>query len=252
MRNKKLVYLVLFCLIAFSFIANAQTTQKVNYKVTHNWVKKISAVDYISEATRSKYEYVWGNRAEYSSNSVLYFNEKSSLFEDSIDQSEWASKGYSYREDEYQIYRDIENKRTYDLMRTLNKLFVIDDSTYNENWKVLNNIREIAGHICMSAQYNDELTGNKVIAWFALDLPYPIGPERYGGLPGIILEININDGAKVISAESIEELTKYTIEKPTHKKRVKKITEEEYQALIREHVEEKKKAEEPYFRGIRY
>ncbi len=251
MAKKQIIFLLL-SVISFSTILNAQVDYKVIYKVKHDWVKKMKHVDYMSDAAKAKNEYMWGARAQYESEAVLYFNENCSRYEEVSDQSEWASQGYSYREDEYYIFRDLKQNRSYDVMRVLNKLYLVDDTLAVRNWKILNDIREIAGHICMSARFDDELKGNTVIAWFALDLPYEIGPERYGGLPGMILEININDGAKVLTADTIVELEDYSIEKPIHKKRVKIITEAEFQAVEEKHINQKKKAEQPYFYGLRY
>lgn len=65
-------------------------------------------------------------------------------------------------------------------------------------------IKEVAGHICMNAYWHDTLKQQKVTAWFAMDMPISGGPERFCGLPGTILEIEINDGAMVITADKIE------------------------------------------------
>lgn len=41
------------------------------------------------------------------------------------------------------------------------------------------------------------------IAWFAVDLPFPSGPERFWGLPGLILEISFTRFVGVYTAEKI-------------------------------------------------
>ncbi|MDD3741536.1 MAG: GLPGLI family protein, partial [Bacteroidales bacterium] len=120
-------------------------------------------------------------------------------------------------------------------------------------WKILNDLKEVAGHICMNASFYDEIKMNKVIAWFALDLPWNFGPERYGGLPGVILEIDVNNGAQVITADKIEFFENDTvINKPTHKKKHKKINEADYLELLSKYINDCKKQEMPYFWGTRY
>jgi GLPGLI family protein len=250
---KKIAILIVYTLLITGFTKAQGTYTTIKYLVTDDWVKKLQAVDYLGQKEKDEYQYVWGNRSEYTSKSVLVYNSKASKYEDLKEDNSDENGGYSWRSDEYVIYRNLEENRTYDLMRMLDKLYVIDDTTKYQNWKILNDMREIAGHICMNASWTDTTKNNKVVAWYALDLPISVGPERFGGLPGIILEINVNNGAMIISAESITETIGDTIiEKPVHKRKVNKLTELGYQNLIYEHIQRCKKDEFPYFWGTRY
>ncbi|MDD2635781.1 MAG: GLPGLI family protein [Bacteroidales bacterium] len=223
----------------------------INYIIKHKWSKKMAAIDYISKSKREHYDYVWGNEPEYEEKAVLMYNSNSYRFEDEEDQSKYV--GHSWRSSEYFIYRELENHKTYDVIRMFNKLYVIEDSIKYPKWRVLNDLKEIAGHICMNAQYTDTIKNNSIVAWFALDWPQNFGPEHYGGLPGVILEININNGAKVIRADTIIAAEpNRIIAKPEHKKRVKNITQTEYNQLIIDYIDECKKEERPYFWGLRY
>lgn len=250
---RKLTYFILM-LALFASKTNAQEMQgKVKYIITHNWVKKIAAVDYLSREIKDEYTYVWGNRAEYTLKSALYYSDKESRYEDLKDENAAENTGYSWRSDEYIIYRNLSEGKSYDLMRFLDKLYVIEDDIQNQNWKILNDMREIAGHICMNASWSDTIKGNKVIAWYALDIPIPIGPERFGGLPGMILEININNGAMVIAAQEIIITDgESVIEKPSHKKKVKQISESSYVEMLVQHINQCKKDESAYFWSLRY
>lgn len=116
----------------------------------------------------------------------------------------------------------------------------------------MNDMKEVAGHVCMNAYREDTLKKQKIYVWFALDIPVPSGPERLGGLPGLILEADVNDGGMLITADKIE-LKKLTNELEAPKKvKGKKVNEAGYNEVIRKHMEEKRKAEEPPFWGIRY
>ena len=82
--------------------------------------------------------------------------------------------------------------------------------------------------------WNDTIKKQKVIGWFALDILNNGGPERFFGLPGLILEVNVNDGALVITADQIA-LKKLTTELDLPKKiKGKKIKENEYYAIYAE------------------
>ena len=50
------------------------TSGKIIYTVKHDWIKKISTVDYMDKSQRERYEYVWGNRSEYETKGVLVYN----------------------------------------------------------------------------------------------------------------------------------------------------------------------------------
>jgi GLPGLI family protein len=113
-------------------------------------------------------------------------------------------------------------------------------------------MREIAGYICMNAYFEDTLKMQKITAWFALSLPVSSGPERFGGLPGLILEVDINKGALLITAESVNlKPVNEELKKPTFK-RITTISEEKYRMLLQQHFDKKRKDEEPPFTGIRY
>jgi len=250
---KRIIFLIINLLIAVGFADAQGVYGTIKYKVTHNWAKKTAAVEYLSQAEKDEMMYVWGNRSEYTEYTKLDFSSKATRYEELRDENAAEYAGYSWRNDEYVIYRNFEENSTYDYMRMLDKLYVVEDSIVFQNWKILNDMREIAGHICMNASWQDTTKMNKIVAWYALDLPISGGPERFGGLPGMILEININNDAMIITAENLTLNQGDTaIAKPTHKRKIKKLTEMDYLGLIINHVQQCKKDEQPYFWGLRY
>lgn len=224
----------------------------IRYLVIHNWTKKMAAVDYISQQRKERMEYMWGNDAEWKMYANLYFTAAETKYEDSEEKAEADDEGWSWRKDAYIIKRNFEKNTQYDVVAMLGKTYIIEDSLRMPEWKIRNDLKEVAGHICMNAYWEDTLKKQKVIAWFAQDIPHSGGPERFCGLPGLILEVDINDGALVITADRIE-MKKLDKEMDLPKKlKGKKIKEAEYQDILKKHIAEKRKAEEPYFWGIRY
>ncbi|PKP21204.1 MAG: hypothetical protein CVU05_07340 [Bacteroidetes bacterium HGW-Bacteroidetes-21] len=250
---------ILICIsLFFSFlfpvnISGQNISGNVKYTITHNWVKKYSSIDYIDKAEIEKDTYVWANEPEWVEISTLSFSPEASLYNETGETKNKMTSNYTWRKQEYTIYRNFKENKSYDLIRTLNKLYVIEDSIKSYNWKILNEMREISGHICMNASIRDSIKNQTIIAWFALDIPVSAGPDRYTGLPGLILEININKGALVISAETITiNQEPLVVEKPVYPKRVKLIKESDYYDLISKYIADSKKLERVYFWGLRY
>ncbi|MDL2261915.1 GLPGLI family protein [Bacteroidales bacterium OttesenSCG-928-I21] len=220
----------------------------IKYTVAHDWNKKQESNEFISKAQKEQSAYVWGTDNIYNGYANLKFSSEASIYENIDDQED---VGYTWRSDEYSIYRNRKENRMYDVIRTLNRLYVIDDTVRYQNWKIKNDMKEVAGHICMNAYYRDTIKDKDIIAWFALDMPLPYGPDIYGGLPGMILEVNMNNGAVVITATEIT-FSETKVEKPTHKKKNKAVSEAEFTQIIYKFVQESKKNKRPYFYSISY
>lgn len=114
--------------------------------------------------------------------------------------------------------------------------FVIEKNIF-DSWELKNEKKEIQGFLCYKAVGFNIVTTNKgeekreVVAWYCPELPFSFGPNGYGGLPGLILELQ-NENAlfgvtKVSLNEKIEDID-------SSKLKGKKITAEEYSKILRE------------------
>ncbi len=243
-------------LIGIVFTMNMSITAQqmegvVKYKTTGNWIKTVKPLNYLSKQQKEKLEYQWGNDAEWKQYNLLYFNEKESKYIESEEKAEYEG-GYAGKKEKYEIHKNYANNTQKDIIEIFGKVHIIDDSLHTMDWKIKNDIKEIANHICMNAVREDTVKIQKFTAWFALDIPIPTGPERSHGLPGMILELDINDGALNIVAESIT-MKKLTNELDfSNKIKGKKITEAQYKEIINKHMAEKIKEEEYPYYGIPY
>lgn len=117
-------------------------------------------------------------------------------------------------------------------------------SPINKNWVLTNETKKIDNYTCYKATTEYVVINSRgefkhpVIAWYCPELPFSFGPGGYGGLPGLILELqerNIVFGAIKIELKSSHE----KIILPT---KGKKITNEDYQnqitVAIKKHFEE--------------
>lgn len=255
MKTRYVKTIAAVLLMTLPVLLNAQKPEgHIKYLMTQNWAKKMLAVDYMSQQARDRINYMWGgSRAEWKQYAEMYFTVDRTLYFDSEEEAERDMDAFSYRKDEYFITRNFTTQSIHDVLVLLDRVYIIDDSIKSPDWKILNDMKDVAGHICMNAYYDDTLKKQKVIAWYALDIPVSGGPERFCGLPGMILEVNINNGAMVITAESIDlkALTGNELELPK-KFKGKKINEEAYRQKLKNYFDERRKAEEPPFWGIRY
>ncbi|MBS1643779.1 MAG: GLPGLI family protein [Bacteroidetes bacterium] len=68
--------------------------------------------------------------------------------------------------------------------------FLIKDSLPKYRWKILSEVREIAGYKCRKA-ITIVCDSVYVVAFYTDEIPLSAGPEQMGGLPGMILELAV-------------------------------------------------------------
>lgn len=236
----KLVVMLLLTICGFVPAFAQKLEGEISYEQVYHWTQVYSRLSFISQEEKDRMKLTWGNDDESKHDMILYFNEKQSYY--TYPKVEDVSGGYSGRNREYKIYRDFENGRRADVMEMLGKTYIVDDTLNVINWKVMNKIKEVAGHMCMMAVATDTVKNQKITAWFADDIPVSAGPELYSGLPGMILELDINDGDIVTTAKEIK-LKPLTEDISVPKKQKgKKINEEKYHEMISTHIRDSIKA----------
>lgn len=67
------------------------------------------------------------------------------------------------------------------------QLFQGDDTLQNWNWEIIEEQKTIEGYLCKKATSN--WLGYNFTAWFTEDIPVNSGPEKFDGLPGLILYV---------------------------------------------------------------
>lgn len=248
---KKILFLILLFCPALVF--SQPMEGRIRYLVTRHWTKMMSHLDYMSKQSRERASYMWGNRSEWKTYSNLFFNETQTKFENSEEKAEPdAEGGYAWRKEVFFIKRDFANQTQFDGRTILGKTYLVEDSVVTPKWKILNDLKEVAGHVCMKATLTDTMRKQRIVAWFAQDMPHNGGPESFFGLPGMILEIDVNDGAMVLTADLIE-MKKLTNELDTPAKlKGKKIKQVEYEKLIKDQIKQRMAEEQPWYWNIPY
>ena len=241
---------IFIALLLLSFGVSAQQTEGVVYYTRKSyWTKIMQRMTFLSKEQRERMAMTWKNEDGYPEKMKLFFSPSSSLYTYNTDEVEGA--GYSWRRDDYYIIRNFDKEKKSDIIEMLGKTYIVDDSLHTPKWKISTQIKDVAGYICMKAITDDPIRNQKITAWFAQDIPVGGGPERYFGLPGMILELDINDGDVVIEATKVE-FKPVANELKQPKAKGKKITDAEYDAIIKKYISDSMKSNMNPFWEIRY
>ncbi len=65
--------------------------------------------------------------------------------------------------------------------------YIYEDELNTQNWQISDSIKTILDYSCQKAACN--FRGRYWIAWFSTDIPISDGPWKFGGLPGLIMEV---------------------------------------------------------------
>lgn len=108
------------------------------------------------------------------------------------------------------VFKNIENSTYIEEAKIGEKTFLISDNLPQINWKITKEKKEIEGFYVFKATaiLNDEYKTN-IEAWYSPKLSYKIGPDKFWGLPGIILELK----TEIINEDGSKEGTKYLVTK---------------------------------------
>lgn len=79
--------------------------------------------------------------------------------------------------------------------------FRIAEGVTPVEWRITGQHGEHLGYDVTQAV--GEAAGQRVEAWFAPGIPVPFGPALYGGLPGVILALSLNEGATTYTATEV-------------------------------------------------
>ncbi|MDU0371676.1 GLPGLI family protein [Hymenobacter endophyticus] len=88
----------------------------------------------------------------------------------------------------YQIYKNTNQPFIYYHERIMRQSFYYKESNDIIKWKITNSKKNIAGYSCQLA--TTFFSGRNIEAWFTREIPHANGPYKFGGLPGLIIELS--------------------------------------------------------------
>jgi len=155
------------------------------------------------------------------------------------------------------LYKDIKSNQFVKQIESFSKLFLIKDSLPTYKWKLEENTKMIGQYLCFKAtttkevsnrkrrmgrrnktEENDSIPKTKIIevtAWYTPDIPINNGPEKYEGLPGLILEIDQEKTTLLCTKIVLNSKEKHTLKAPT---KGKKVTQKEYDKITEKKAKE--------------
>ncbi|EAR12427.1 ribonuclease Z [Polaribacter irgensii 23-P] len=246
------------CSIGLFFTTNAQN---FHGKATYVSKSKMDLGSYgatMSEARKKQIAARLKNRLEKTY--VLRFNSKESTFleEEKIDAISGATDswgGYFSRGDQY---KNIKESTLVQSQEFYGKRFLVKDTLYKLEWTMGTESKKIGQYTCYKAKafvpdielnwydfsWSDLRTSEKkadqsavvsekmvvVEAWYAPQIPFAQGPGEFWGLPGLILEVSVDNTTLLCTEIVINKENKVLIEAP---ERGTDITKKNYAETVR-------------------
>lgn len=208
----------------------------------------------------------------------LLFNESASLFRSVVDDEApdpFANAGggggprvMNFRMPTTTTYTDIAKQTQYEERAFFEKEFLIVDSLKQYKWKLSEETKTIAKQLCkkattmitapqmtmrMSVRMNRGGDNNadtaaaapvkpketELVVWYAENIPVSIGPDNYSGLPGVIMEVDVDNGASLTTA--VEVSTKYPKKELVQPTKGEKMTRAQFQENMQKLIQDMQK-----------
>lgn len=95
-------------------------------------------------------------------------------------------------------YADLPAGRYTEQLNFLGRDFLVQDVLPTYQWQTTGQRRNLLGLPVLKATAISER--DTIEAWYTPSIPVATGPAGYGGLPGLILEVSLNNGRRIIQA----------------------------------------------------
>ncbi|CDN30532.1 hypothetical protein BN938_0427 [Mucinivorans hirudinis] len=202
--NKKYILIPIIAFAATLFDSYAQIHSTLGYHNPASRVEigkaKISVTydyKYISDTTGKTYR---DDKfcLQISDNGISRFYSLNAAKIDSIFYSElkkgksvvaprqWMRKNDAAAHSDLFINYPSKNKLTY-ILKVMDNTYCYSENTPEMSWVFSNATKVILGYECKQA--NVTFRGNSFTVWFTESLPYRMGPWKFSGAPGLILEV---------------------------------------------------------------
>ena len=134
-----------------------------------------------------------------------------------------------------QAYVSFEDGTVAETYEFMGRTFLIPGTQPSYAWKLSGQQSQFLGYVMQKATAVQDST--TIEAWFTPEIPVSAGPGLFGGLPGMILVVSVNDGHTVYSATEVN-LTAVEdgVIKPPDDGQ--EVSRDEYEEIVAEKLEE--------------
>ncbi|MEM0962737.1 MAG: GLPGLI family protein [Bacteroidota bacterium] len=179
-------------------------------------------------------------------NKLLHFTESASLLvtapaeEDAEEDTDFSSRGmrvmFRRSAEDNALFVDRDANRSVERRDFMGRTFLIDGEPEPMAWRLTDEQSEFLGYPCMKAIATVQDTV-QVEAWFTPQIPVSAGPDTYGGLPGLILVLTVDDARQTYIAREVTlgPLAEGTLSEPEDGRRV---TRERFDEIMEERLNE--------------
>ncbi len=207
----------------------------------------------LSEAQKKQIQERLKNRLEKTY--VLTFNKEEASFKEEmkLDAISGATDSWGKNFSPGERYKNIKSNTFIQVQEFYGKQFLVKDELQKINWKMTKETKNIGNYVSFKAtasipkaelewynfswgdiQNTDGETAQEpelveVTAWYTPQIPVSMGPSEFWGLPGLILEVNMNNTTMLCSKIVMNPDDKNDIEAP---KRGKEVAKMEYKEII--------------------
>ncbi|WP_299669911.1 GLPGLI family protein [uncultured Polaribacter sp.] len=202
---------------------------------------------------------------------TLTFNKTASSFKEEVSLEAPGASGPSWGRSNGQgsIYKNTKDNKMIEDVEQFSKRFLIVEEMEQPEWEMGTETKKIGQYTCYKATLTIEdknidfgsIFGRRgrgndkkkdptnteekeiekkmlnVTAWYTPQIPVSTGPDKYYGLPGLILELNAGRTTMLCTEVTISSEGLLEIEEP---KKGKEVSREEYNEIIKEKTEELK------------
>lgn len=244
----KIITLLLF---VFSISLSAQTISGKAYYSSNTATDR----DYSEMPEEKRLRLEKRDKDLYEKKYVLTFNKMESIYkeEEALEETSQYMMGYLAAVKSYfieSIYKNHETQRIVEEREFLGKKFLINDTLPKLDWQLEKKSKQIGDYTVFKAsaakkvnlsdyragRFLDKDSTNKenlanviVTAWYTPQIPVSDGPDEYSGLPGLILELNVDRTTFLCSKIILNSEKEKTIK---HSKNGEIVTFEQFDKIV--------------------